>query len=387
MKIFTKRVANILGLVCVFVGMANGFAPTSFNLDCDFLEQFVKLEKAGDISLTHEEILTRGLIQSVASHFKEKGSLPPSSNPSPTSLKSLYESVYQDADVRPVGVESVLKILLLNVAIVDLDPRTKSLPYAHFDGETMYESNKRVVTMKQRILRLVRDHKDYRQAAEQIGQVFHTIHDFYSHSNWVELGHKDFNKDIGNEDAMNSFLRANKTRDVKSCQFENCTKKEIKCSRPWALVLPLIQLVFGSFLSDTVSNFLTCPMVYFECTDNIVTKDHLISGFASGQRLPDGTAYEKPSNGLKCSHGGLIDSTATQIDPLGGINKDTAYYAFSPAAHLHQKAAALAIDNTEFIFDEFRRELGSDEFVNLLQLDRVERGRIGFWQKHFSFLF
>lgn len=38
---------------------------------------------------------------------------------------------------------------------------------------------------------------DYEAARTLLGLSLAAIQDFYSHTNWVELGNKDFNRDVG----------------------------------------------------------------------------------------------------------------------------------------------------------------------------------------------
>jgi hypothetical protein len=83
--------------------------------------------------------------------------------------------------------------------------------------------------------------------------------------------------------------------------------------------------------------------------------------------LDDKTAVLKPPNSMKCSHGGILDKSAFLSDE-GGINKDSAFYLFSPHADLHAAAAFLAINHTEYLFNEIRRNIGDSEFANFLSL-------------------
>jgi hypothetical protein len=68
---------------------------------------------------------------------------------------------------------------------------------------------------------------------------------------------------------------------------------------------------------------------------------------------------------FKCSHGGPFD-ISTDYDAKGGINKDSAYFWLSPHAHLHHKAAEMAINHTEYFFSQFLQELKNDEFARFL---------------------
>ena len=77
---------------------------------------------------------------------------------------------------------------------------------------------------------------------------------------------------------------------------------------------------------------------------------------------------------------------------LGGINKDSSYYLFSPHANLHMKAAILAIGHTEYFFEQIWNKTGDEEFSNFLQLkltkDRLNSNQVchGSHIKSFVFL-
>lgn len=60
------------------------------------------------------------------------------------------------------------------------------MPYAHFDAETFIGSNERVMNFTDYIKRNLTA-KNYEEARKLTGQILHTIQDFYSHSNWVEM--------------------------------------------------------------------------------------------------------------------------------------------------------------------------------------------------------
>lgn len=70
------------------------------------------------------------------------------------------------------------------VASIDFMSDTKDLPYAHFDAEAFNESNARVIEFKEKI-KVALAEKKYDVARIDTGRILHTIHDFYSHSNWV----------------------------------------------------------------------------------------------------------------------------------------------------------------------------------------------------------
>lgn len=68
---------------------------------------------------------------------------------------------------------------------------------SHFDGETFQESQKRLIDYKLKVKDLVdpptsiifgKGKPNLSKARFYLGQALHTLQDFYSHSNWVEMG-------------------------------------------------------------------------------------------------------------------------------------------------------------------------------------------------------
>lgn len=202
--------------------------------------------------------------------------------------------------------------------------------------------------------------KEYHQARKLTGQVLHTIQDFYSHSNWVEMGNTRINKLIGTLEF--SKLKIAARSDNLTC-VSNCILKTVECS-----TLVKTMMSFLKTIAKFENTHYTCPLQYFECYGNVVAMDRLVSGYYVHQKLPDKvTPVEKPANSMKCSHGGIVDSDSFK-PALGGINKDSGFYLFSPHADLHLTAAKLAIEHTEYYFNEIRKKIGDDEFNHFLMI-------------------
>lgn len=205
-------------------------------------------------------------------------------------------------------------------------------------------------------------------ARRKIGSLLHTVHDFYSHSNWIELGNTNRLNDLIGKDF--NLTRLNLTivgeKDI-ACFSEKCTKKVLKCNHLKGLANLIKYFSMGLPMN--------CPIIYYKCANNVVTRNKLTSGYFTGQRLENGVEISKPENGSKCSHGGAFDTTSLQ-PALGGINKDTGYFFLSPRADLHLAAADLAVRHTEKFFDELRSTIGNMKFDELLQLFQTEKPSI-----------
>src|SRR6266404_5575049 len=189
---------------------------------------------------------------------------------------------------------------------VDDDQNTA---YLHVDGESFPEAQSLLFVLFDDLVRALQN-KDAGLARERTGRALHTIQDFYSHSNWVELGNGSPNPSLGRRGNPINRLPQN----VATCQ--NCTGG----------LPPLL-----------------CP----NCSGNLITSQ-LTSGYYGGESAPFNV---KPAG--KCSHGGLTDSSATGF--FGeGINKDSFDCEFSPHNTLHSAAASVAGEATKQFFRDIK---------------------------------
>ncbi len=69
--------------------------------------------------------------------------------------------------------------------------------------------------------------KDLDQARGRIGDSLHTIQDFYSHSNWIEMGQTEINDRISIQEEIGKIAAP----DQATCTSDGCTKIESKCVR------------------------------------------------------------------------------------------------------------------------------------------------------------
>jgi dockerin type I repeat protein len=148
------------------------------------------------------------------------------------------------------------------------------------------------------------------------------VQDFYSHSNWVELGNATINKAIGVEDSV--------ITGVAAANAATCV--------------------------DAPSTNL--------CFKNNLTTNLLTSGYFAGE------AHDAPVGIKKCRHGGFFDKSAG----LGGIAKDSAICLgfqkvnINDAPHndSNAEAARLATEATAEIFRNLRAQLTDRQFKALL---------------------
>ena len=104
----------------------------------------------------------------------------------------------------------------------------------------------------------------------------------YSHSNHVEMGTTTLNELIGTEQFnMQTFIGENETN---ACDASNCNLVTIECST----LVSIFSALLGAI--GFQSSITTCPLTYYNCTDNILILDKLLSGFYTGQELTDGVS-------------------------------------------------------------------------------------------------
>ena len=208
-------------------------------------------------------------------------------------------------------------------ANIDVDNFLKSQlrrTASHFDGENFSGGQKRLMDYKLKIKDLMlQKQPDTKNARWYLGQALHTLQDFYSHSNWIELGRGSTYDILG--------MPGNPLTDppLNSLACEDCVRDH-------------------------------CP----DCLTHLKATD-LTSGYYSVNFDPIGLDpivilqdRVKPTNGLKCSHGGKVIirqgpiAVATARDGTGkgdlsaGINKDTKKCEISPHNNQHIEAAESA---------------------------------------------
>ena len=193
---YGRQLFGVFSLLFVLISIPRVFSFVPAKIMTDVIG---KLENAASgslgkvsASLVHDEILKRGVIQSVVRFYYDQPN--GSSTIQLSKMTSDYynlPNLYRDYYGKYV-CKSDLQLLIKNemqpnVALIDFDPTTKDMPYAHFDAEKFNESNTRVMNFTSRVMQSL-SQKDYARARRLSAQILHTIQDFYSHSNWVEMG-------------------------------------------------------------------------------------------------------------------------------------------------------------------------------------------------------
>ncbi|XP_062852458.1 von Willebrand factor A domain-containing protein 7-like [Trichomycterus rosablanca] len=185
----------------------------------------------------------------------------------------------------------------------------------HFDEE-MFLPGRELISRGVSAAKASVKKQSYETAREKIGKVLHTLQDFYSHSNWIEMGMREPYSNLIIPDSTIISVDQ-ETPTCRSCNGNNCT---------------------GNILEE------------------ILTQKKLTSGYFSMFSL------EKPKG--KCSHGDSWDMTSS-TEPTGGINKDTRN---SSHGYLHNIAADVATAATKQLLLNIRASVGDSEFLRLMGL-------------------
>lgn len=207
-------------------------------------------------------------------------------------------------------------------AAMDFLSSTRSNPVYHFDSERIEDAIKMLQQFQSQTLLSVRAN-DYQGARYSLGQLFHSLQDFYSHSNWVEMGQRSVYHHLLNPDEL-AFAVA--TDDIPTCLecFSATCRDNLMPQLSQAQQRPLL-LTTGYFSSDP----------------------------------------PKPQG--KCSHGGILDSSRHR-GAKGGINKDSTSPFFSPHHYLHAQAAGLATVATITVLRDLRDNVGPSSFLRLFSV-------------------
>jgi hypothetical protein len=248
--------------ICFFlfqIYSINAFIPAAlldnvFNkVDKHFLNT---MDVSGDTT-THDDIIKYGVIESIVQYFynQTNGSTLVNltkSNNEYYDLTNLYKDYYNVTICDLEAKKTIRYILKPYVALVDLDPKTKDMPYAHFDAETFINSNQRVIDFTKNINTAL-DSKDYSYALKLSGIILHTIQDFYSHSNWIEKGETDINYSIGNS----NFSQLQIIGPTEGACLDNCNLITVECGKFLSLVADLIQ-AYNSISSSSQFQIVQC---------------------------------------------------------------------------------------------------------------------------------
>ncbi|XP_040891924.1 von Willebrand factor A domain-containing protein 7 [Toxotes jaculatrix] len=251
----------------------------------------------------------RAVAEAAGHEFKPTGS-------SPEELVQACLGPTAPGEVSGAKFHSALQEIYTQNGLVDRD-FVNSASH-HFNSEAFLEGRGLITEGMVAIKANIRK-ENFQAARETLGRVLHTLQDFYSHSNWVELGY---------------------------------TEPYINLIRP-DLTLENLADVNTATCSDCASG--TCPNPILP---NILKEKKLTSGY-----MGISSSY-KPQG--KCSHGGEGDMTST-TDPRGGISKDERR---SDNVALHDAAVKAATAASLQLLEDIRSAAGDNDFLRMMGIAR-----------------
>ncbi|KAF7655978.1 hypothetical protein LDENG_00047630 [Lucifuga dentata] len=251
----------------------------------------------------------RVVVEASGHEFKPTGS-------SPEELVKACLGPTATGEVSGAKFHSALQEIYMQNGLVDRD-FVNSAPH-HFNSEAFLEGRHLIMKGMASIKANIRN-ENFQAARETLGRVLHTLQDFYSHSNWVELGY---------------------------------TEPYINLIRP---DLPLENLADLNTPTCSDCSIGTCPNPILS---NILKEKKLTSGYMGI------FSAAKPKG--KCSHGGSGDLTSTAI-PRGGINKDESH---PDNAALHTTAVNIATAASLQLLEDIRLAAGDNDYLRMMGITR-----------------
>ncbi|XP_030207835.1 von Willebrand factor A domain-containing protein 7-like [Gadus morhua] len=287
-------------------------------LSLALLQSSVAFVPTGSGAATHASITRTALLQKLKETCQAVAdSSGYEFNPTGPSAEELFRACLgptATGEVSAAKFNAALQEVKHQNALVDLD-FVASAPH-HFNSEAFLEGRglitKGVVSIKANI-------QNHQTSRKMLGGVLHTLQDFYSHSNWVELG---------NTEPFANLIQPN-------LPIENIAAKDT------------------ATCSDCASG--NCPNTILA---NILQENKLTSGYM-------GISSSKKPKG-KCSHGGAKDLTSA-VEPRGGISKDER----RPGNEgLHEAAVTAATRASLQLLEDIRGAAGDRDFLRLMGIDR-----------------
>ncbi|XP_030643651.1 von Willebrand factor A domain-containing protein 7-like [Chanos chanos] len=268
-------------------------------------------------SISHIEITSSAILQTTAKVCKARAEQQGQNFVEPNPLNAISLAV---ACSSPLSAGTfLLSTGIISARNIYVDIKRFGEEEYHFDSESFLRGRD-VITSAVDAVKANIKLQNFQTARERLGEAMHTLQDFYSHSNWIELGYQSPYTNLIKPDLPIENIADKGTPTCRSCVDDNCT---------------------GNIL------------------ESIITERKLTSGYTSSSGL-----FKPPG---KCSHGGLIDLTSFQ-EPKGGINKDG---VDSEHGHLHFQAANMAIEATKELLEDVWASAGNDDFLRLMGISQT----------------
>uniref|UniRef100_W5L3X1 von Willebrand factor A domain containing 11 n=1 Tax=Astyanax mexicanus TaxID=7994 RepID=W5L3X1_ASTMX len=266
-------------------------------------------------SLTHSVMTMEALLEVASTACREEAQANGQTytRPDPLTPQNLLLACLgasEEAGISSSKFTEVLdEIISQNTNIDDLNGLGGS-PAHHFNDEVL-EQGRDIITEGVSVIKASLGQDDFETARRALGAVTHTLQDFYSHSNWIELGNKD-----PYEKLLRPDLQLDNLADATTPTCNDCQERE-------------------------------CPNVILP---EILSRKTLTSGYVS------------PTPQGKCNHGD---------DTRGGINKDMSGGKVGPdGTDPHLAAYFTATQATKDLLQDIRTAFGNANFLRLLGITR-----------------
>ncbi|XP_052410113.1 von Willebrand factor A domain-containing protein 7-like [Carassius gibelio] len=136
-------------------------------------------------SITHQEITQKAILQTTAEVCKTQALQQGRDfvQPKVLTVESLTEACSSPTSAK--GFQQAIDTVCDSNA--GIDKHHMSDAEYHFDDES-FEKGQNLIKYGVTAVKNAANEKNYEMARERLGEIMHTIQDFYSHSNWIELG-------------------------------------------------------------------------------------------------------------------------------------------------------------------------------------------------------
>ncbi|XP_063399674.1 von Willebrand factor A domain-containing protein 7-like [Mytilus trossulus] len=289
---------RVICFLLTFLNYASGFAINEYSNPTGY---------------THENI-TRGALDRVASIYiatiLRPGRFDLQNQTTEEILKQYFEEVPSAGNIYDNAVDDIVK------GLEDAEKKVQTSAKYSMNNEMITEGNMYLNLKRSQIESLSTDSSpNWSVVRMVVGDYLYTLQDFYSNTNWVELGGGTLNS-LGWNDTLGIPVANDNQPTCKSCHAYNGTQN-------------------GA------------------CNGNIIAGHVLNSGYIDHSSTGQGGVKvfnSQWANGEgKCSHGGRHDSSR-HLPATGGINKETTSTVLSPHYYLHSKAGKMATDATTDFF-------------------------------------
>ena len=286
---------------------------------------------------THKKMTENAIVEVTADLLRDNPNPDPTvdstskinalSAPSPASLIEAYYGSRQRVSTYKNAIDDIAE------ANSGVDFDESKFPEAHFDSEQFQTGQNRLIKLNRMMINEIKLCR-FRSARKLAGRALHTLQDFYSHSNWVEMGRSDPYSVLGKQGQRPENVAP---RTMRTCT--DCARTEI-----------------GTFKSILFALGLRKTEYSYMCSNNILDEINRKRVLTSGYYDVD-NGGSKPAG--KCSHGGWRDSTSDR-SATGGINKDSLDSSWSPHHYYHRQAVAVATQASVDMLQDIRSQVEDD---------------------------